>query len=692
MEYTIDTTPILNSIQNGNLMPYFLLEDNELLFKENMMELYAQLEQESPDSLYYDNKLISESDWNSTKFVGSFFTSLFCNWVKIIKHTNLFFIEVNDDFPGELTLEMDEDSFVLFYRAEEGMISRRDECILDAHDTWINDFFDWLYNEITEVGSITNLANKYKAFTEIFTGMEIPEDDEPFEFPDEFYENLDNMKRSILAVLEEELEDMDKVEKEGIDSEKLLAAVKGDAPSSSAFKKKVFDPLTVKFNWNGSPMELSYPLDITMDMLTGNFNIAHLDNENGWLAQQPSDTQETVAAFWADYIYLMYLANAGEENKEILFDADWIGLGEHVRDWLRNDCSLDIKKIERKIRSTPDKLRSGGKITSYMSSDQPDKFLKSVLYIEKCSAISAKKHCLIDVENVPNQYFYALNNDNVLSHIWGAITQEKIQKSKTRKTFIEQFNQLKEKFPNFHDVIDYYSGAMYIFEQTRTPPAPVLLLGSPGLGKTHFANEIAKVVGSLMTVIPVSSLTAGWIISGSAAQWKDAQMGKIATALFNGSSMSPVIVLDEIDKKSEGNYDPLGALYPLLEYQTAKEFVDEYLEFPIDASNVIWVATANNLNTLPEPILDRFVVFDIAKLNHEDTIKVAKNIFNELTLGLNPQVLSDEILDILKDKTPRQIKQILKKALAYAAVQRTQDITLQKEHLDLKTKIKKIGF
>ena len=150
--------------------------------------------------------------------------------------------------------------------------------------------------------------------------------------------------------------------------------------------------------------------------------------------------------------------------------------------------------------------------------------------------------------------------------------------------------------------------------------------------------------------------------------------------------------LDEIDKKSEGNYDPLGALYPLLEYQTAKEFVDEYLEFPLDASNVIWVATANTLNTIPEPILDRFVVFDVAKLSKEETIKVAQNIFNDLTRGLKPQNLSSDILEILQDKTPRQIKQILKKALAYAAVQRTQNISLQKDHLDLKAKIKKIGF
>ncbi len=688
MDYTIDTKPILNAINNNHLMPYFLNEENNLIFKENLMELYAELEQQNPDTLVFNNKPIPAQEWNDTKFVGSFFTSLFCHWAKIIKQTNIFFVEINEDFPSELTLDLDEDSFVLFYKKEDGMISKRDECILDSENDWISDFFNWLYNEINEVGNITNLSIKYKAFTEIFADLSFDDEDEEidekFEFPEEFYDNLDNMKRSILAALEEDLDDLNiNIETQSDNKEKKT-------PESFGIKKKPFEPITVNLNWENYPISVSYPIDVTLDLLSNTINIQHLDNKNGWLSCQPSEIQETIYSLWADYVYTMHLCTAADETREI--NLNWSGFGEHVRDWLRADCPPDVKKIEKKIRSTPDKLKQGGKITSYMFSNQPDKFLKAILYIEKMSSIAANKFCVIDVEMVSNQYFYTLNNENVLCQIWSTITQEKLQKNKTRKTFTSQFDALKEKFPNFKDVIDYYSGAMYIFEQTGTPPAPVLLLGSPGLGKTHFANEIAKVVGSMMTVIPVSSLTAGWIISGAAAQWKDAQMGKIATALLNGTTMSPVIVLDEIDKKSEGNYDPLGALYPLLEYQTAKEFVDEFLEFPLDASNVIWVATANNLNTLPEPILDRFVVFDVFKLSQEETIKVAQNIFNELTMGLTPKALSTEILDILKDKTPRQIKQVLKKALAYAAVQRTQEITLQKEHIDLKTKIKKIGF
>lgn len=684
MDITIDTKVINQSLKNGSLMPYFLNSDNELIFKENMKELYVQLEQEYPDSLVFENKKITEKDWNDTKFVGSFFTSLFCHWAKIIKSTNIFFVEISEDFPNELQLELDEDSFVLFYKTTAGMISKRDECIYDTNDDWINDFFNWLYNEIVQVGNISNLFQKYKAFTEIFTNDDFDPEDENavFEFPEELYSNIEDLKRSIIAALEEEIEDGNSEE-----HEKLLASIREELENHKVVS---FPPTNVKFTWNEQDIELNFPLDISDSLINKKVDLQWIDNNNAWLALQSTEIQETTFALWAEFIYTKYLES--KVDKKETFSTNWLEFAEDVRNWLRQDTGLDVRKIDKKIRTTQDKLMYGGKLSFFHYADTPENFIRTILFIEKNAAICAKKQYLIDVENVQNQYFYALENENVLSNIWGAIIHEKIQKNKCRKTFAHQFDILKDKFPNFKDVIDYYSGAMYIFEQTGTPPAPILLLGSPGLGKTHFSNEIAKVVGSQMTVIPVSSLTAGWIISGSAAQWKDAQMGKIATSLLNGNTASPVIVLDEIDKKSEGNFDPLGALYPLLEYQTAKEFVDEYLEFPIDASNVIWVATANSLNTIPEPILDRFVVFDIAKLSPTETIKVANNIFSDLTNGLNPENLSEDILDILKDKTPRQIKQILKKALAYAAVQRTQNIVLRKEHLDLKTKIKKIGF
>ena len=131
----------------------------------------------------------------------------------------------------------------------------------------------------------------------------------------------------------------------------------------------------------------------------------------------------------------------------------------------------------------------------------------------------------------------------------------------------------------------------------------MLLLGEPGIGKTHFARKIAQLLGTGYGFVPMSSLTAGWVLSGASSQWKNAKPGKVFDTFLNGDYANPVIVVDEIDKASaDGQYDPLGALYELLEIETATRFVDEFVEVPIDASGAVWLATANDAARIPEPL------------------------------------------------------------------------------------------
>ena len=102
---------------------------------------------------------------------------------------------------------------------------------------------------------------------------------------------------------------------------------------------------------------------------------------------------------------------------------------------------------------------------------------------------------------------------------------------------------------------------------------------------THVAREIAQLLGTGMGFVSMSSLTAGWVLSGSSSQWKNAKPGKVFEAIVDGQYANPVLVVDEIDKASgDAQYDPLGALYSLLEHDTAQNFTDEFAEVPIDAS------------------------------------------------------------------------------------------------------------
>ena len=171
-----------------------------------------------------------------------------------------------------------------------------------------------------------------------------------------------------------------------------------------------------------------------------------------------------------------------------------------------------------------------------------------------------------------------------------------------------------EELPNFAEVLEDIRKqlALCIDTNDSVELPPMLLLGEPGIGKTHFARRLAQLLGTGFGFVPMSSLTAGWVLSGASSQWKNAKPGKVFDTFLNGDYANPVIVVDEIDKASgDGQYDPLGALYELLEAETATRFVDEFAEVPIDASGAVWLATANDPARIPEPLLSRLSVYEI---------------------------------------------------------------------------------
>ncbi len=192
---------------------------------------------------------------------------------------------------------------------------------------------------------------------------------------------------------------------------------------------------------------------------------------------------------------------------------------------------------------------------------------------------------------------------------------------------------LYDEMPNFNGVLDDVRRQLALCQDSRDALeiTPMLLLGPPGIGKTHFAREVAQLLGTGLGFISMSSLTAGWVLSGANSQWKGARPGKVFETLVDGQYANPVMVVDEIDKaRGEHAYDPLGALYSLLEHDTAGSFTDEFAEVPIDASQVIWVATANDERSIPEPILNRMNVFEVHSPDADAARTIALRLYRSL--------------------------------------------------------------
>mgnify|MGYP001354308970 CR=1 FL=1 len=190
--------------------------------------------------------------------------------------------------------------------------------------------------------------------------------------------------------------------------------------------------------------------------------------------------------------------------------------------------------------------------------------------------------------------------------------------------------------------------------------APVMLFtGLQGVGKTSIAKSIANAMGRKFVRVSLGAIGSVQYLRGVPKSLPDSEPGQIIKALVRAGTMNPVILLDEIDKSSGSSgllYDVMAALLEILDPEQNSHFIDHYIDYPIDLSNVFFICTSNNLGSLSAALLDRMEVIRFTSYTDEEKIVIAKQY--SLPKVLKNMNISDDKLVIEEEVWPMLVRPV----------------------------------
>ena len=235
----------------------------------------------------------------------------------------------------------------------------------------------------------------------------------------------------------------------------------------------------------------------------------------------------------------------------------------------------------------------------------------------------------------------------------------------------EALQHLAATQPHMAEVVDFVLDQVGLARHARKPLrlVPILLVGEAGIGKTHFAQCLAKALSAPVSIQRLDSDLSGALMLGSDRKWSSSQHGLLFELLALGSTANPVVLLDEIDKINRTEHNVQSTLYSVLEPVSAKHLRDISLEFELDAGLVTWIGTANDATRLDEPLRSRFKEFHIQVPTAEQCLVLAREVVSATIAEVGVRgfsQLTNRLECDLAHLPARQIQQITRQAMARA--------------------------
>lgn len=333
----------------------------------------------------------------------------------------------------------------------------------------------------------------------------------------------------------------------------------------------------------------------------------------------------------------------------------------------KDENETEAEKIEKKLAEK----------------DLPDEVLKVVNQeLEKLKTLNPQAPDF----NVTRNYL-----ETIADLPWGIYSQDNVEISEARKVLDADhygLNDVKEL------ILEFLSS---VIKRGKIAGSIICLVGPPGVGKTSIGKSVANALQREFFRFSVGGMRDEAEIKGHRRTYIGAMPGKFIQAIKRAGTSNPVIMLDEIDKIGTGfRGDPASALLEVLDPEQNTSFMDHYLDLPYDLSNVLFITTANQLDTIPGPLLDRMEIIRLSGYILEEKVAIAKQYLVPKQLeehGYEPGEIqfTDDALKLLVDKYAREagvrnleknIRKIIRKATLKLAENEEVEFVITKELID----------